>query len=275
MRPWSACSCRATCHPPISTPRASRPSVRRRWTNASPRSSAPGQILHVEVRLPDGRVVAADDPAARGATAPASPDFATALGRPDGDRRDRRDRPERGGRHALPTTHVVREYFPVDHGRHGPRGRRRVARRGTDRGHARGRPPQPGPRHGLGRARRRRGPLPRLPLRAGPDQPPDGRARRCARARPVDRDAQPRRARQPRRGVARARAQGRRGPRRRTHRHRQLPPAQRELRPRRRRSGAQDGLRDAPTVAAGRRRVRAVRARTSCWSSRRPARSPR
>ena len=43
----------------------------------------PGQILRVEVRLPDGRVLAADQPSARGVVAPPSADFATALERPD------------------------------------------------------------------------------------------------------------------------------------------------------------------------------------------------
>jgi diguanylate cyclase (GGDEF)-like protein len=73
----------------------------------------PGQILHVEVRLPDGRVVAADDPAARGATAPASPDFATALGGQTATAGiDETARSEAIGT-PLPTTHVVREYFPL------------------------------------------------------------------------------------------------------------------------------------------------------------------
>jgi len=73
----------------------------------------PGQILHVEVRLPDGRVVAADDPAARGATAPTSPDFATALGGQTATAGiDETARSEAVGT-PLPTTHVVREYFPL------------------------------------------------------------------------------------------------------------------------------------------------------------------
>jgi diguanylate cyclase (GGDEF)-like protein len=73
----------------------------------------PGQILHVEVRLPDGRVVAADDPAARGVTAPASPDFATALGGQTATAGiDETARSEAVGT-PLATTHVVREYFPL------------------------------------------------------------------------------------------------------------------------------------------------------------------
>jgi diguanylate cyclase (GGDEF)-like protein len=73
----------------------------------------PGQILRVEVRLPDGRVLAADQPAARGVVVEPSPDFTTALhgltataGIDDVSRSESVGAP-------LPTTHVLREYFPL------------------------------------------------------------------------------------------------------------------------------------------------------------------
>jgi diguanylate cyclase (GGDEF)-like protein/putative nucleotidyltransferase with HDIG domain len=73
----------------------------------------PGQILRVEVRLPDGRVIAADDPTARGVTAPATPDFTAALtGQTATAGIDDIGLSEATGT-ALPTTHVVREYFPL------------------------------------------------------------------------------------------------------------------------------------------------------------------
>jgi diguanylate cyclase (GGDEF)-like protein len=73
----------------------------------------PGQVLRVEVRLPDGRVLAADDAAARGAVAPPSADFATALaGRTATAGIDDVAVSEAVGA-ALPTSHVLREYFPL------------------------------------------------------------------------------------------------------------------------------------------------------------------
>jgi diguanylate cyclase (GGDEF)-like protein len=73
----------------------------------------PGQILRVEVRSPDGRVVAASDPSAQGATIPASPDFTTALmGQAATAGIDEVGLSEAAGA-ALATSHVVREYFPL------------------------------------------------------------------------------------------------------------------------------------------------------------------
>ena len=73
----------------------------------------PGQILRVEVRLPDGRVLAADQPTVRGVVAPTSRDFATALsGQTATAGIDDVGLSEAVGA-ALPTTHVLREYFPL------------------------------------------------------------------------------------------------------------------------------------------------------------------
>ena len=73
----------------------------------------PGQILRVEVRLPDGRLLATNDAASRGATAPSSADFATALtgqtataGIADVAASEAVGQP-------LPAANVVREYFPL------------------------------------------------------------------------------------------------------------------------------------------------------------------
>jgi len=73
----------------------------------------PGQIVRVEVRLPDGRVVAADDPTARGDTASSTADFATALaGETATAAIDRVGSSEAVGA-PLAATDVVREYFPL------------------------------------------------------------------------------------------------------------------------------------------------------------------
>jgi len=72
-----------------------------------------GQILRVEVRLPDGRVLAADQPSTRGAVAPPSSDFSTALtGLTATAGIDDVESSEAVGT-VLPTTHVLREYFPL------------------------------------------------------------------------------------------------------------------------------------------------------------------
>ena len=92
----------------------------------------------------------------------------------------------------LGTASTLREYLPLLQDGPSRRGRRRLARRGPDRRRHR--------RRAAGRRRRdrdrgdRRGrrPVPGLPLRAGPDHPPDGRAARGHAPRPVHRDAQPR-----------------------------------------------------------------------------------
>ena len=52
----------------------------------------PGEILRVEVRRPDGRVLAADDAAARGRRRPAVGRLRDRARRPDRDGRDRRRR---------------------------------------------------------------------------------------------------------------------------------------------------------------------------------------
>ena len=73
----------------------------------------PGQILRVEVRLPDGRVLAADQAASRGTVAPPTADFVTALsGTTATAAIDEVARSEAVGA-PLPTEHVLREYFPL------------------------------------------------------------------------------------------------------------------------------------------------------------------
>jgi diguanylate cyclase (GGDEF)-like protein len=72
-----------------------------------------GQIVRIEVRTPDGRVLAADDPAARGAATAMTPDFATALtGQSATAAIDGVAASEAAGT-ALTATNVVREYFPL------------------------------------------------------------------------------------------------------------------------------------------------------------------
>ena len=193
--------------------------------------------------------------------------------RPDRDGRDRRRAAERGGRDAARDERRGPRILPADHRRAGPRRGRRVARRGADPGDPRRGPLERRPRDAVGRAHRRDRPVSRVPLGPGPDHPPDGGARRCARSRHADRHAQPRGARRPRRDGHRARPRDRRRDRRRAHRHRQLPVAQRDVRPRRRQRGAPDRRRRPAPIAARRRRLRTLRAgRIPRWS-RRPARS--
>ena len=73
----------------------------------------PNKILRVEVRLPDGRVIAADDPASRGSTAVPSEDFATVMsGRSATATIIGIEASEATGP-VLPTTNVLREYFPL------------------------------------------------------------------------------------------------------------------------------------------------------------------
>ena len=166
----------------------------------------PGQILHVEVRLPDGRVLAADDQAARGVVAPPSADFVTALsGHTATAGIDDVGLSEAVGA-ALPTSHVLREYFPLvtDGEVRAVVGVWRdaapilAALEAVRRNLALVDP--------VGRPHRGRRAVPRVPL---------GRRRRISRQtealvdatrpRPADRDAQPRRARRPRGGRRRAR----------------------------------------------------------------------
>jgi diguanylate cyclase (GGDEF)-like protein len=73
----------------------------------------PGQIVHLEVRTPDGRVIASDRPEARGTTAPITPDFATALrGRSATAAIDPVATSEAMGPTLGPSS-VLREYFPL------------------------------------------------------------------------------------------------------------------------------------------------------------------
>jgi diguanylate cyclase (GGDEF)-like protein len=74
---------------------------------------APGKIVHVEVRLPDGTVIASDRPEARGIVAPTTTDFATALqGRTATAGIDLSAESEAMGPALMPTS-VLREYFPL------------------------------------------------------------------------------------------------------------------------------------------------------------------
>ncbi len=73
----------------------------------------PGKIVHLEVRLPDGRVIASDRPESRGILAPITPDFATALlGQTATAAIDRTAASEATGP-ALEPPSVLREYFPL------------------------------------------------------------------------------------------------------------------------------------------------------------------
>ena len=73
----------------------------------------PGQIVRIEVRRPDGRVLAADDPTVDGTQASATPDFTTALGGQTATAAiDEVGASEAVGA-ALAASHVVREYFPL------------------------------------------------------------------------------------------------------------------------------------------------------------------
>ncbi len=72
-----------------------------------------GEILQIEVRRPDGHVVASSQPLARGATGALSPDFTTAL---TGDRATAgivEIASSEAAGPTLGTTQVLREYFPL------------------------------------------------------------------------------------------------------------------------------------------------------------------
>lgn len=74
---------------------------------------AKGGIVHAEIRLPDGRIIASSAPASEGATAPVSPDFAAAVaGEPRIALLDRA-LAEAGPVH-LPAS-VLQEYLPLQH----------------------------------------------------------------------------------------------------------------------------------------------------------------
>ena len=73
----------------------------------------PGQILRVEVRLPDGRVLATNDAASRGTVAPTSADFATALGGQTATAGIADVSASEAVGAPLGAQNVVREYFPL------------------------------------------------------------------------------------------------------------------------------------------------------------------
>ena len=73
----------------------------------------PGEILRVEVRRPDGRILAANDPAARGLVGTPSADFSTALGGQTATAGIADTRLSEAAGTPLTTTDVVREYFPL------------------------------------------------------------------------------------------------------------------------------------------------------------------
>ena len=73
----------------------------------------PGEILRVEVRRPDGRIVAADDPSARGIVGAPSADFMTALGGQTATAGIADARLSEAAGTPLATSDVVREYFPL------------------------------------------------------------------------------------------------------------------------------------------------------------------
>ena len=166
-----------------------------------------------------------------------------------GARRAERGRPGRP-RHR----HHAARVLPAAAGRARGRRRRRLARRHAD--HVRDRRREAGRRAGdrdRGDRRRRR-PVPRLPLGAGPDHRSDRRPARGDAPRPVHRDAQPRRAGGDHRRGDRAPPRDGRRARDRDPRHRQLPDPQRHLGPRRGRRG--DRRRQRPAQAAGADRAR-------------------
>ena len=73
----------------------------------------PGKILRVEVRLPDGRVLLADQPSLHGSTSPVSPDFAAALAGQSATATIADTPLSEATGPPLETTNVLREYFPL------------------------------------------------------------------------------------------------------------------------------------------------------------------
>ena len=105
-----------------------------------------GEIVRIELRLPDGTVVASNDESALGTTVGASPDFTSALeGRNATASLTAGSASEVAGQ-ALATTDVLREYFPLVDRRPGPSDRRDLAGRGPDPRRARGPPARDRPR---------------------------------------------------------------------------------------------------------------------------------
>ena len=88
-RPLSACSSRATCRPDDLGPAGPTAERQAALEGGLARLVKPGQILRVEVRLPDGRVLAADDPTARGTQAAIHRGFRDRAGGRVGDGRHR------------------------------------------------------------------------------------------------------------------------------------------------------------------------------------------
>ena len=165
---------------------------------------SPGGITRIEIRRPDGTVIASDDLGAVGGLGGTSADFAKAIaGTPTATFAGPSTSEALGT--ALTTETLLREYLPLKNGervlavvgvwRDGQPVATRLGFRapGRDRGHA------------DGRARGGVRPVPRLPGRPGQDQPSDRPAARGYPARSVDRHAQPR---QPRDGPRRGRRDG-------------------------------------------------------------------
>ena len=91
------------------------PSPARRTTIEGPLSTLvqAGEILQIEVRRPDGQVVAASRPEANGATGAMTPDFTAALGGTSATAGIVETPLSEAAGPALATTQVLREYFPL------------------------------------------------------------------------------------------------------------------------------------------------------------------
>ena len=73
----------------------------------------PGEIVRIEIRLPDGQVVVASEPTAVGTTVPATSDFTTALAGDQSTASLAEGSLSEAAGPALATSHVLREYFPL------------------------------------------------------------------------------------------------------------------------------------------------------------------
>jgi diguanylate cyclase (GGDEF)-like protein len=71
------------------------------------------EILQIEIRLPDGRIIASSRPEAHGATAAMTPDFTSALTGTTATAGIVDTAASEAAGPALPTTQVLREYFPL------------------------------------------------------------------------------------------------------------------------------------------------------------------
>ena len=94
---------------------AAGPSPARLGTLESRLASIVGtrEILQVEIRLPDGRIIASSRPDAHGATAAMTPDFTSALSGTTATAGIVDASASEAAGPALPTTQVLREYFPL------------------------------------------------------------------------------------------------------------------------------------------------------------------